>query len=77
MTIRHDAQIPTYSYLPDRDPRGFIRTGGSIPPWFFDSDDFFHFWTLWVLSGLWFFEIAWRYFYKEDFSLTTPMVFQI
>ena len=27
MTIRHDAQIPTYSYLPDRDPRGFIRTG--------------------------------------------------
>ena len=26
MTIRHDAQIPTYSYLPDRDPRGFIRT---------------------------------------------------
>ena len=41
MTIRHDTQIPTYSYLPDRDPRGFIRTGGSIPPWFFDSDDFF------------------------------------
>ena len=36
MTIKHDAQIlPTYSYLPDRDPRGFIRTGGSIPPWFF------------------------------------------
>ena len=60
MTIRHDAQIlPTYSYLPDRDPRGFIRTGGSIPPWFFDSDDFFHFWTLWVLSGLWFFKSAW------------------
>ena len=43
MTIRHDAQIPTYSYLPDRDPRGFIRTGGSIPPWFFDSDYFFSF----------------------------------
>ena len=41
MTIRHDAQIPTYSYLPDRDPRGFISTGGSLPPWFFDSDDFF------------------------------------
>ena len=41
MTIRHDAQIPTYSYLPDRDPRGFIRTGGSIPPCLFDSDDFF------------------------------------
>ena len=41
MTIRHDAQIPAYSYLPDRDPRGFIRTGGSIPLWFFDSDDFF------------------------------------
>ena len=34
MTIRHDAQIPAYSYLPDRDPRGFIRTGGSIPPCF-------------------------------------------
>ena len=43
MTIRHDAQIPTYPYLPDRDPRGFIRTGGSIPPWFFDSDDLFFF----------------------------------
>ena len=43
MTIRHDAQIPAYSYLPDRDPRGFIRTGGSIPPWFFDSDIFFIF----------------------------------
>ena len=59
MTIRHDAQIPTYPYLPDRDPRGFIRTGGSIPLWFFDSGDFFHFWTLWVLSGLWFFKSAW------------------
>ena len=41
MTIRHDAQIPTYSYLPDRDPRGFIRTGGSIPPWFFIQMIFF------------------------------------
>ena len=59
MTIRHDAQIPTYPYLPDRDPRGFIRTGGSIPPWFFDSDDFFYYWILWVLSGLWFFKSAW------------------
>ena len=59
MTIRHDAQIPTYSYLPDRDPRGFIRTGGSIPPWFFDSDDFFSFldpvgfiWTV-VFQNCW------------------------
>ena len=37
MTIRHDAQIPTYSYL----PRGFIRTGVSIPPWFFIQMIFF------------------------------------
>ena len=43
MTIRHDAQIPTYPYLPDRDPRGFIRTGGSIPPCFFIQMIFFSF----------------------------------
>ena len=30
---------------------------------------FFHFWTLWVLSGLWFFKSAWWCFYKEDFPL--------
>ena len=32
-----------YSYLPNRDPGFLIRTGGSIPPWFFYSDDFFSF----------------------------------
>ena len=41
----------------------------AYPPWFYDSDDFFYFWTLWVLSGLWFFKSAWWCFYKEDFPL--------
>ena len=76
MTIRHDAQIPTYPYLPDRDPRGFIRTGGSIPLWFFDSDDFFSF--LDPVGFIWtVFQKCLVMFLYGRFSLTTPVVFQI
>ena len=77
MTIRHDAQIPAYSYLPDRDPRGFIRTGGSIPQWFFYSDDFFSF--LDPVGFIWtvVFQKCLVMFLYGRFSLTTPVVFQI
>ena len=58
MTIKHDAQIITYPYLPDRDPRGFIRTGGSIPPCFLFGCFFFIFGP-YGLSELCFFKSAW------------------
>ena len=44
------------------------------PPWFFDSDDFFHFWTLWVLSGLCFFKSAWWCFYHSTTSKTAGFI---
>ena len=59
MTIRHDAQIPTYSYLLDRDPGALLGLVVAYPRGFLIQMIFFHFWTLWVLSGLRFFKSAW------------------
>ena len=43
-------------------------------PWFFYSDDFFHFWTLWVLSGLCFFKVLGDVAIKKTFH-SPPLLF--
>ena len=74
-TVHFTQTVPSYYMLPDQNRAVFIRTGSSLPLWFFDLDGFSYFLSLWFLFGWIFLEVPGTAFIWMSFLKSVPVRF--